>query len=136
MYNFEQWNGFKGSIWKEEVNVRDFIQKNYKPYDGDESFLVGPTEATDKLWGALQKLQKEERAKGGVLDMDTEIVSTLTSHKPGYIDEDLKDLEKVVGLQTDKPLKRAFMPFGGIRMAEQSVTPPLPNCTRSSPNIT
>ena len=104
MYNFEQWNGFKGSIWKEEVNVRDFIQKNYKPYDGDESFLVGPTEATDKLWGALQKLQKEERAKGGVLDMDTEIVSTLTSHKPGYIDEDLKDLEKVVGLQTDKPL--------------------------------
>ena len=108
MYNFEQWNGFKGSIWKEEVNVRDFIQKNYKPYDGDESFLVGPTEATDKLWGALQKLQKEERAKGGVLDMDTEIVSTLTSHKPGYIDEDLKDLEKVVGLQTDKPLKRAF----------------------------
>ena len=122
MYNFEQWNGFKGSIWKEEVNVRDFIQKNYKPYDGDESFLVGPTEATDKLWGALQKLQKEERAKGGVLDMDTEIVSTLTSHKPGYIDEDLKDLEKVVGLQTDKPLKRAFMPFGGIRMAEQSCT--------------
>ena len=115
MYNFEQWNGFKGSIWKEEVNVRDFIQKNYKPYDGDESFLVGPTEATDKLWGALQKLQKEERAKGGVLDMDTEIVSTLTSHKPGYIDEDLKDLEKVVGLQTDKPLKRAFMPFGGIK---------------------
>ena len=122
MYNFEQWNGFKGSIWKEEINVRDFIQKNYKPYDGDESFLVGPTEATDKLWGALQKLQKEERAKGGVLDMDTEIVSTLTSHKPGYIDENLKDLEKVVGLQTDKPLKRAFMPFGGIRMAEQSCT--------------
>ena len=128
MYNFEQWNGFKGSIWKEEVNVRDFIQKNYKPYDGDESFLVGPTEATDKLWGALQKLQKEERAKGGVLDMDTEIVSTLTSHKPGYIDEDLKDLEKVVGLQTDKPLKRAFMPFGGIRMASQ-----MRRWTRSSP---
>ena len=122
MYNFEQWNGFKGSIWKKKDKVRDFIQKNYKPYDGDESFLVGPTEATDKLWGALQKLQKEERAKGGVLDMDTEIVSTLTSHKPGYIDEDLKDLEKVVGLQTDKPLKRAFMPFGGIRMAEQSCT--------------
>lgn len=122
MKDFAQWEGFEGRLWKEEVNVRDFIQKNYKPYDGDESFLAGPTEATDKLWGELQKLQKEERAKGGVLDMDTEIVSTLTSHKPGYINEDMKDLEQVVGLQTDKPLKRAFMPFGGIRMAEQACT--------------
>ncbi len=120
MYNFEQWNGFAGSIWKEEVNVRDFIQKNYKPYDGDESFLAGPTEATDKLWGALQQLQKQDRAHGGVLDMDTSVVTGLTSHGAGYLSEDLKALEKVVGLQTDKPLKRAFMPFGGIKMAEQS----------------
>ena len=120
MVNFEQWNDFEGRTWKEEVNVRDFIQKNYKPYDGDESFLEDPTENTNKLWDMLQKLQKEERAKGGVLDMDTEIVSTLTSHKPGYIGEDTKDIEKVVGLQTDKPLKRAFMPFGGIKMAEQA----------------
>ncbi|MCQ2513950.1 MAG: formate C-acetyltransferase [Ruminococcus sp.] len=122
MTNYAQWNGFEGSIWKIEVNVRDFIQKNYKPYDGNEDFLVGPTEATDKLWGILQGLQKEERAKGGVLDMDTDIVSTLTSHKPGYISEETKELEKVVGLQTDKPLKRAFMPFGGIKMAEQACT--------------
>ena len=117
---FEQWKGFEGRIWKDEVNVRDFIQKNYKPYDGDESFLSGPTEATNKLWGALQELQKEERAKGGVLDCETEVVSDLTAYGPGYIDENLKDLEKVVGLQTDKPLKRAFMPYGGIRMAEQA----------------
>ena len=122
MSNFEQWNGFKGSIWKEEVNVRDFIQNNYTPYDGDEAFLAGPTEATDKLWGALQKLQKQERAQGGVLDMDNSIVSSITSHQPGYIDEGMKDLEQVVGLQTDKPLKRAFMPFGGIKMAEGSLT--------------
>lgn len=122
MKNYKQWEGFEGSIWKKEVNVRDFIQKNYSPYDGDASFLEGSTEATDKLWGILQQLQKEERAKGGVLDMDTSIVSTLTSHKPGYISEETKDLEKVVGLQTDKPLKRAFMPFGGIKMAEQACT--------------
>ncbi len=122
MVNFEQWNGFEGNLWKEEVNVRDFIQKNYKPYDGDESFLAGPTEATDKLWGILQGLQKEERAKGGVLDMDTEIVSGITAHNPGYISEEDKDLEAVVGLQTDKPLKRAFMPYGGIKMAEQACT--------------
>ena len=121
MFNYEQWDGFEGRLWKEEINVRDFIQNNYTPYDGDESFLVGPTEATDKLWGALQKLQKEERAKGGVLDMDSDIVSSLTSHAAGYIDESLKDLEKVVGLQTDKPLKRAFMPYGGIQMAEKSL---------------
>ncbi len=119
MIQNEAWEGFEGRIWKEEINVRDFIQKNYKPYDGDESFLAGPTDATNKLWGELQKLQKEERAKGGVLDMDTEIVSSITSHAPGYLD---KDLEQVVGLQTDKPLKRAFMPFGGIRMAEEACT--------------
>ncbi len=122
MTNYEQWNGFEGRLWREEINVRDFIQKNYTPYDGDESFLAGPTRATDLLWGELSKLQKEERARGGVLDMDTDIVSTLTSHGPGYISEQYKDLEKVVGLQTDKPLKRAFMPFGGIKMAEEACT--------------
>jgi formate C-acetyltransferase len=116
----KEWDGFEGRLWKEEINVRQFIQDNYTPYEGDESFLEGPTEATDKLWGALQKLQKEERAKGGVLDMDTKIVSSITSHDAGYIDESLKDLEKVVGLQTDKPLKRAFMPYGGIKMAVQA----------------
>lgn len=113
----EQWQGFKGSKWQDEVDVRDFIQNNYKPYDGDESFLEGPTESTNTLWGKLQKLQKEERAKGGVLDMETEVVSSLTAYDPGYLD---KDLEKVVGLQTDKPLKRAFMPYGGIRMSEEA----------------
>ena len=122
MINFEQWEGFEGRIWKEEVNVRDFIQKNYTPYNGDESFLADPTEATNKLWGALQKLQKAERAKGGVLDMETDVVSSLTAYGPGYIDESLKDLEQIVGLQTDKPLKRAFMPYGGIKMAEQACT--------------
>jgi formate C-acetyltransferase len=120
MQTKEQWETFKGRLWKEEVNVRDFIQNNYTPYDGDESFLEGPTEATNTLWGKLKELQKEERAKGGVLDMDTDIVSGITSHKPGYIDEATKDLEKVVGLQTDKPLKRAFMPYGGIKMAEEA----------------
>ena len=120
--SFDQWAGFQGQLWKEEVNVRDFIQHNYTQYDGDESFLAGPTEATDKLWGELQKLQKEERAKGGVLDMETEVVSGLTAYGPGYINEDMKDLEQVVGLQTDKPLKRAFMPYGGIKMAEQACT--------------
>ncbi|MBQ3600408.1 MAG: formate C-acetyltransferase [Lachnospiraceae bacterium] len=120
MLSSQAWEGFEGRQWKEEINVRDFIQKNYTPYTGDESFLADPTDATNKLWGALQKLQKEERAKGGVLDMDTDIVSSLTSHEAGYIDESLKDLEQVVGLQTDKPLKRAFMPYGGINMAKQS----------------
>ena len=115
-----QWAGFKGRLWKEEINVRDFIQNNYTPYDGDESFLAGPTEATNKLWGKLQELQKEERAKGGVLDMETKVVTGLTAYGPGYIDESMKDLEQVVGLQTDKPLKRAFMPYGGIKMAEES----------------
>ena len=113
----EQWQGFKGSKWQDEVDVRDFIQNNYKPYNGDESFLEGPTESTNTLWDELQKLQKEERAKGGVLDMETEVVSSLTAYGPGYLD---KDLEKVVGLQTDKPLKRAFMPYGGIRMSEEA----------------
>lgn len=117
---FEQWTGFKGNKWQEEVNVRDFIQNNYEPYDGDEAFLADPTEATNTLWDALQKLQKEERAKGGVLDMETEVVSSLTSYGPGYIDENLKDLEQIVGLQTDKPLKRAFMPYGGIRMSVEA----------------
>ncbi|MBS5883145.1 MAG: formate acetyltransferase, partial [Lachnoanaerobaculum sp.] len=112
------WDGFKGRKWRDDIDVRDFIQNNYTIYDGDESFLEGPTEATNKLWGELSRLQKEERAKGGVLDMETEVVSTLTAYGPGYINEDMKDLEKVVGLQTDKPLKRAFMPFGGIKMAE------------------
>ena len=120
MVDFEQWEGFEGTLWKEEVNVRDFIQKNYTVYDGDESFLAGPTDATNKLWGILQGLQKEERAKGGVLDMETKVVSGITAYGPGYISEADKDLEKVVGLQTDKPLKRAFMPFGGIKMAEQA----------------
>ena len=120
MVQMDQWNGFKGRLWKEEINVRDFIQNNYTPYDGDESFLAGPTEATNKLWGRLQELQKEERAKGGVLDMETEVVAGLTAYGPGYIDESMKDLEQIVGLQTDKPLKRAFMPYGGIKMAEES----------------
>lgn len=113
----EQWQGFKGTKWLDEVDVRDFIQNNYTPYDGDESFLVGPSKATEKLWDELQKLQKEERSKNGVLDMETEIVSSITAYKPGYLD---KDLEKIVGLQTDKPLKRAFMPYGGIRMSEEA----------------
>ncbi len=120
MTNFEQWHGFQGVKWRDDIDTRDFIQDNYTPYDGDETFLEGPTEATDKLWGKLQKLQKEERAKGGVLDMDTKIVTGITAHKPGYIDDNLKDLEQIVGLQTDKPLKRAFMPFGGIKMAEEA----------------
>ncbi len=116
----QAWRGFKGVKWLDDVDVREFIQKNYVPYDGDESFLAGPTEATDKLWGKVQELQKEERAKGGVLDCETEVVSGLTAYGPGYIDESLKDLEQVVGLQTDKPLKRAFMPYGGIKMAEEA----------------
>ncbi len=116
------WEGFKGSHWKHDINVRDFIQNNYEPYEGDASFLEGPTKSTNILWFELQKLQREARAKGGVLDMDTDIVSSITSHKPGYISEEYKDLEKVVGLQTDKPLKRAFMPYGGIKMAEQALS--------------
>ncbi len=118
----QEWRGFQGTKWNTDVDVRDFIQNNYTQYDGDESFLSGPTEATDKLWGILQGLQKEERAKGGVLDMETKIVSSITAYGPGYISEETKGLEQVVGLQTDKPLKRAFMPFGGIKMAEQACT--------------
>lgn len=118
----EEWRGFTGTKWLDEVNMREFIQANYTGYDGDAEFLANPTEATDKLWGKLKELQKEERAKGGVLDMETEIVSSMTAYGAGYIDESMKDLEKVVGLQTDKPLKRAFMPYGGIKMAEQACT--------------
>ena len=115
-----EWQGFEAGHWTDDVNVRDFIQRNYTPYDGDETFLAGPTEATDRLWGKVQELQAAERANGGVLDCETEVVSGLTAYGPGYIDPALKDLEKVVGLQTDKPLKRAFMPYGGIKMAEQA----------------
>ena len=120
MMQKEQWQGFEGRLWKEEINVRDFIQNNYTPYEGDSSFLADPTEATNQLWGKLQELQKEERAKGGVLDMETDVVSGITAYGAAYIDDSMKDLEQVVGLQTDKPLKRAFMPYGGIKMAEQS----------------
>ena len=122
MLTFEEWDGFTGRLWREECNVREFITYNYTPYTGDESFLEGPTERTEKLWGRLQELQKEERDNGGVLDEETEVVSSLTSYGPGYIDESMKDMEQIVGLQTDKPLKRAFMPFGGIKMAEESLT--------------
>ena len=119
----EAWRSFKkDGHWDVDVNVRNFIQTNYTPYDGDESFLEGPTEATDKLWGRLQELQKEEREHDGVLECETEVVSSLTAYGPGYIDESMKDLEQIVGLQTDKPLKRAFMPYGGIKMAEQACT--------------
>lgn len=122
MVDFDAWDGFKGTKWKEQIDVRDFIQNNYTPYTGDESFLAGPTENTKYLWQKVSELQKQERAKGGVLDMETEVVSSLTAYGPGYIGEDTKKLEKIVGLQTDKPLKRAFMPYGGIKMAEQACT--------------
>ena len=117
-----EWRGFKGNHWTDDVDVRAFIQDNYTAYDGNADFLAEPTEATNKLWGILQGLQKEERAKGGVLDMETKIVSSVTAYGAAYISEECKDLEKVVGLQTDKPLKRAFMPYGGIKMAEQACT--------------
>ena len=116
----EEWRGFKTGHWVKDVNVRSFIQENYTAYDGDSSFLAGPTEATDKLWNEVQALQKEERAKGGVLDMETKVVSGITAYGAAYINEAEKDLEQIVGLQTDKPLKRAFMPYGGIKMAEQA----------------
>ena len=116
---FEEWNGFELGKWSnDEIDVRDFIQKNYHPYEGDGSFLEDATDATKKLWNEILDLQKEEHARGGVYDADTKIVSTLTSHKPGYID---KDLEQIVGLQTDAPLKRGLQPFGGIKMAEQAL---------------
>ncbi|QII49225.1 formate C-acetyltransferase [Bacillus paralicheniformis] len=113
----EQWKGFTTNVWQKEVNVRDFILSNFEPYQGDESFLEPPTEATSALWDHVMDLTKKERENGGVLDMDTEIVSTITSHGPGYLD---KDLEKVVGVQTDEPFKRSLQPFGGIRMAKQA----------------
>ena len=112
-----EWTSFKGGVWEKEINVRDFIQKNYTPYEGDESFLAGPTQATKELWEQVLRLSEEEREKGGVLDMDTKIVSGITSHGPGYLD---KDKEKIVGFQTDKPFKRALQPYGGIRMAEKA----------------
>ncbi len=118
----QEWRGFKGNHWLDDVNVRDFIQHNYTMYNGDESFLAGPTDATVKLWDKLQDLQKQERSKGGVLDMETEVVSSITAYKAAYISDELKDLESVVGLQTDKPLKRAFMPYGGIKMAQEACT--------------
>ena len=117
----EEWSGFKPGNWSEDttVNVRDFIQLNYTPYEGDDSFLAKPTEATKKLSAEMEALFKKEREAGGILDMDTEVVTTLTSHGPGYID---KDLEQIVGLQTDKPLKRPLHVFGGIRMAQNACT--------------
>ena len=115
--NFEQWEGFVPGKWTSEINVRDFIQKNYTPYDGDESFLADATDATKKLWSEVMDLAKKEREAGGVLDMDTKVVSSLVSHGAGYIDQ---PLEKIVGLQTDKPFKRALMPYGGLRMAEKA----------------
>ena len=117
-----EWNGFTEGHWIEDVNVRDFIQRNYTPYDGNADFLEEPTENTQILWDYVQSLQKEERQKGGVLDMETEVVSGINAYPASYIKEELKGLEKVVGLQTDKPLKRAFMPYGGIKMAEQACT--------------
>ena len=116
-YQFKEWDGFERATWCREVNVRSFIQHNYTPYDGNEDFLEGPTQDTLDLWDQVCALTKEEIAKGGVLDMDTEIISTITSHGPGYLN---KDKEQIVGLQTDKPFKRAFMPYGGIRMAEKA----------------
>ena len=110
----KEWESFRGGIWEKEINVRDFIQKNYTPYLGDDSFLAGPTEDTKELWAQVMDLSEQERAKGGVLDMDTKIISTITSHGPGYLN---KGKEKIVGFQTDKPFKRSLQPYGGIRMA-------------------
>ena len=112
-----EWEGFEAGKWQTEVNVRDFIQKNFTPYDGDDSFLSGPTQATKDLWAMVLDLSKKEREAGGVLDMDTKVVSTITSHGPGYLD---KSKEKIVGFQTDKPFKRSLQPYGGIRMAEKA----------------
>ena len=109
-----EWQGFNGGVWTESIDVRDFIQQNYTPYEGDESFLTGPTTRTDALWDKVKLLMKQEIEAGGVLAADEEVVSSIVSHAAGYID---KDLETIVGLQTDKPLKRAFMPYGGIKLA-------------------
>ena len=114
---YEGWAGFEGGTWVREINLRSFINHNYTPYDGDETFLEGPTQDTKDLWEQVLELSKEEREKGGVLDMDTKVISTITSHGPGYLN---KDKEKIVGFQTDKPFKRALMPYGGIRMAEKA----------------
>ena len=116
-YNYEGWRGFESGTWVKEINVRSFIKHNFTPYDGDDSFLAGPTKDTLDLWDQVLELTKKEREAGGVLDMDTKVISTITSHGPGYLN---KDKEKIVGFQTDKPLKRALMPFGGIRMAEKA----------------
>ena len=116
-YNFEAWNGFESGTWKKEINVRSFIKHNYTPYDGDDSFLVGPTQNTKDLWEQVLDLTRQEREAGGVLDMDTKIISTITSHAAAYLN---KDKETIVGFQTDKPFKRALMPYGGIRMAEKA----------------
>ena len=121
MLQNQEWESFTGRLWKEECNVRDFIQNNYTMYNGDESFLAGPTDATNKLWDKLQALQKAERDNGGVLKEDADVVSSITAYGPGYIDPETKDLEQIVGLQTDEPLKRAFMPYGGIKMAEEAL---------------
>ena len=112
-----EWKEFVGGRWETEIDVRDFIMRNYTPYDGDESFLKGPTADTTALWQQVLELSKKEREAGGVLDMDTKTVSTILSHGPGYLD---KEKEKIVGFQTDKPFKRAMMPYGGIRMANQA----------------
>ena len=109
-----EWKDFVGGLWEKEVNVRDFIQKNYDVYEGDESFLAGPTQNTKDLWAMIMDLTKKEREAGGVLDMDTKVVSTITSHGAGYLD---KSKETIVGFQTDKPFKRSMQPYGGIRMA-------------------
>ena len=131
----QEWEGFVGGHWTDEINVRDFIQKNYKPYDGDESFLAGPTAATKKLWEDVMELAKKEREAGGVLDMDNNVVSSLTSHGAGYIE---KDLEQIVGLQTDKPFKRSFMPYGVSEWlrthSSRTVILPIPRCTEFSAN--
>ncbi|MEO1769555.1 formate C-acetyltransferase [Candidatus Enterococcus ferrettii] len=121
MDNNIAWHGFQGDSWKNEINTRDFIQSNYTPYEGRAEFLTNPTESTNQLWSKLQELQKKERANGGVLDMEVDVVSAADAYGPGYICEELKGKEKVVGIQTDKPLKRAFMPYGGINMAEESL---------------
>ncbi len=111
-----EWRTFQNGVWEKEINVRDFIQKNYTPYDGDESFLAGPTQNTKDLWDQVMDLSQKEREAGGVLDMDTRVISTITSHGPGYLE---KSKETIVGFQTDKPFKRALQPYGGIRMAER-----------------
>jgi len=113
-----EWTGFVGGKWEEQVDVRDFIQRNYTPYEGDDAFLCGPTEATKTLWAQVMELSKQEREKGGVLDMDTKVPSTITSHAAGYLN---KDLEKIVGFQTDKPFKRSLQPYGGINMAKAAL---------------